>query len=554
MNLKQLFTTVLALATTATIAQNTGEVHGNFQTDFQYYNKDSLIGAPVVPEKFRNNTFSNLIYNRGNLTAGIRFESYLNELLGFDPRYRGFGIPFKYANYKIDNLDITVGNFYEQYGSGLIMRSYEERALGYDNAMEGAKVKYKPVEGIYIKGFVGRQRFFFAHGPGIVRGIDGEINLNELIKPLAEKQLKIIAGGSFVSNYQKDDDPVYKLPENVGAWSSRLNVIRGKVNVFAEYAFKINDPSKINNFIYKPGQALLLQAGYSQKGLGISASGKYVDNMSFRSDRTATGNTLIVNYMPALTKQHTYNLLATLYPYASQPTGEIDLQTEIIYTLKKGTKLGGEYGTNIALNFSSANGLDTTTTYDGLGYTVNKSKLGIAYFRDINMEVNRKINKKLKLAFTYANLLYNTDYVQGVKGKQLVNAHVAILESNYKINAKHAVKTELQTLFTKEDKGNWITAFIEYTVSPHYFFAIMDQYNVVKYQNFNAKTIAIDHNGTIENIARLHYPFASIGYVKNTSRIALNYGKQRAGITCIGGVCRAVPASNGFSVSITTTF
>ncbi|MEQ1734625.1 MAG: DUF6029 family protein [Bacteroidia bacterium] len=341
MHAKKLLSIAISLlfCTTLTVAQNLGEVHGNFQTDFQYYNKDSLIGAPVVPEKFRTNTFSNLIYNRGNLTAGVRFESYLNEILGFDPRYRGAGIPFKYANYKVDNLDITVGNFYEQYGSGLVFRSYEERALGYDNAMEGVKIKYNPIAGIYLKGFTGKQRFFFAQGPGIVRGADGEININELLKPLADKPLKVIVGGSFVSKYQKDEDPIYKLPENVGTWAARMNVIRGKVNVFAEYAYKINDPSKLNNFTYKYGQGLLVQAGYSQKGLGVSLSGKYVDNMAFRSDRTATGNTLMINYMPALTKQHTYNLLSTLYPYASQPTGEIDFQGEIIYTLKKGSRL-----------------------------------------------------------------------------------------------------------------------------------------------------------------------------------------------------------------------
>ncbi len=551
---KLIICSALTLCAQQALAQSLGEVHGNFQTDFQYYNKDSLIGAPVVPEKFRNNTFSNIIYNKGNFAAGVRFESYLNELLGFDPRYRGAGIPFKYASYKIDNLDITVGNFYEQYGSGLIFRSYEERALGYDNAMEGVKVKYKAANGVYLKGFAGKQRLFFAQGPGIVRGADGEINVNELVSAFADKKLKVILGGSFVSKYQKDEDPVYKLPENVGAWAARMNIIRGKINVFAEYAYKINDPSKLNNFTYKYGQGLLVQAGYSQKGLGVSVSGKYVDNMAFRSDRTATGNILLINYMPALTKQHTYNLLSTLYPYASQPTGEIDLQTEVIYTIKKGSRLGGEYGTNLQLNFSSANGLDTTTTTDGLGYTVNTSKLGIAYFRDANIEISRKINKKLKLIGTYANLLYNTDFVQGVKGKEKVLAHVAIVEMNYKINSINAIKTELQTLFTKEDKGNWVTAFVEYTVSPHYFFAVQDQYNIVKYSAFNAKYIEREHGGTIEKIYRLHYPYVSIGYLKNTSRIAINYGKQRAGITCIGGVCRAVPASNGFSVTITTTF
>ena len=40
------------------------------------------------------------------------------------------------ATYTIDGLEITAGNFYEQFGSGLIFRSYEEKGLGIDNAMD----------------------------------------------------------------------------------------------------------------------------------------------------------------------------------------------------------------------------------------------------------------------------------------------------------------------------------------------------------------------------------------------------------------------------------
>jgi len=34
----------------------------------------------------------------------------------------------------------------------------------------------------------------------------------------------------------------------------------------------------------------------------------------------------------------------------------------------------------------------------------------------------------------------------------------------------------------------------------------------------------------------------------------VNYGRQRAGIFCVGGVCRQVPAANGLTLSVTSTF
>ena len=335
-----------------------------------------------------------------------------------------------------------------------------------------------------------------------------------------------------------------------------MNIIRGKINFFSEYTYKINDPSKINNYIYKPGEALLVQLNYSQKGLGVSLAAKRIDNMNFRSDRNAVQNNLFINYLPALTRQHTYNLLATLYPYASQPNGEVDFQGEVVYTLKKESLLGGKYGTTVLLNYSTANGLDTNTLDKYSGYSSRWDRLGQVYFHDFNVEVSRKLNKNLKLTGTYCNLIYNMDIVQGLKGKGTIYADVYVLETNYKFNAKNALKTELQYLKTKQDKGDWATVFAEYTLAPHYFIAVMDQYNVIEVNKdvFNTSKVETERHGITETQTRLHYPIVTFGYMKNTNRISLSYGRQRAGIFCVGGVCRTVPASNGLTVSIFSTF
>ena len=297
---------------------NRGEIRGNFQIDMQYYQEDSTIGAEDVPEKIRSNSFLNLIYTNGNFSTGVRYESYLTPLLGFPEGYEGNGIAYRYASFTKDKLSVTVGNFYEQFGNGLILRTYEERGLGYDNALDGIRIKYKPFKGVTLTGLTGKQRLFFDFGEGIVRGFDAEIYLNDVYGKLAESKTKILIGGSAVSKYQADQDSRFVLPENVAAMSGRINLTRGKINVNSEYAYKYNDPSADNGFIYKSGSAFFLQTSYSQKGLGIVLAAKRNDNFSFRSDRTEGLQNLLINYLPALTKQHTYNLLATLYPYATQ--------------------------------------------------------------------------------------------------------------------------------------------------------------------------------------------------------------------------------------------
>lgn len=517
-----------------------GKVHGDFQIDMQYYNEDSLIGAPDVSEQMLMNAIGNFNYTNGKFAAGFRYESYLNPLQGFDPRLKGSGIMYRYASYTDDFLSLTVGSFYEQFGNGLILRTYEDRFLGFDNALDGLNVTCKPTDGVILKAVWGKQRQFFDYGPGIVRGADAEFQINQLIKKWKKAKTQVLLGGSFVSKYQEDNDPVYILPENVASAAGRFNIIHSTFNLNGEYAYKVNDPSLSNNYIYNNGQAILISTSFYKKQFGISFSTKWLDNFDFRSDRTATGNALTMNYIPPLNKQHTYSL-AAMYPYAVQPTNEFGFQGELKYKLKKKTWYGGKYGTIITLNYSMVKDIKIQnkpeTPYTP--YTADIFDIGnITYFSDANIEISRKINKKWKFNAQYINLVYNKEIVQGLKGYGTVYANAGVLDITYKPKSKHAIRLETQTLQTKQDEGNWLMGMVEYTMAPHWFFAVLDQYN------YNNPHKAND----------IHYYSASMGYIKNTHRIAISYGRQRAGIICVGGVCRNVPASNGVTISISSSF
>jgi len=529
---------------------NSGSIQGNFQLDAQYYQKDSSINAAEVPEKLLMNAFANLIYTNGNFTAGLRYESYRNPLLGFDTRYKGSGIAYRFASYKIDDLEITVGNYYEQFGSGILFRSYEERNLGYDNAMDGIRVKFNPVQGIILKAILGTQRYYWDEGPGIVRGADAEFLLNDIVSSLNESKTRVTIGASAISKYQPDEEILfdatrkYNLPENIGAFAGRIDISRGKIGLNAEYAYKSNDPNSQNYFIYRHGEALLVSTSYSQKGLGIILSAKRIDNMGFKSKRTETGNMLNINYLPALTRQHAYSLTAK-YPYATQPNGEMGLQGDIVYNIPKNTLLGGKYGTDIKLNFSKANSIvtdkinDTTELFTGgtKGYNSNFFKFGDElYFQDFNIEVSKKFNSKLKGIFSWMNQIYNQAVIEGHPEVPTVYADIFVVDLSYKISPLKTIRTELQHLSTRQDKGNWVMGLVEYTIAPTWFFSVSDQYN---YGN---------------NDEKIHFYNFGIGYIKNSSRIQLSYGKQHEGIICIGGVCRQVPASNGFNITITGNF
>jgi hypothetical protein len=537
------------------LAQNNSlgsQVNGNFQMDAQYYNVDSAIGANGVPEKMLMNSWTNITYSAGNFNAGLRYETYLNPINGYDPRYQGTGIPYWFVDYKTGQFQVTAGHIYEQFGNGTIFRTYEEHNLGYDNSLNGIRVKFNPVKGVELKGIYGTQRYFWDKGPGIVRGADAEFNINDLVASMENSKLHLQIGGSFVSKYQADEE-IYNgnqekliLPLNVAAGSGRINIGYGNFGLNAEYAQKMNDPNAMNNFIYKKGESLLLTASYNQKGLGIIVQAKRLDNMSYKSKRTENGSVLDINYLPAITKQHTYTL-AAVYPYATQPNNEMGLEAQVNYKIKKNSFLGGKYGTDISINFSGINSIvkdkvnDSTLLDESgtLGYTSPFFKIGdVKYFRDFNIEIGHKFSQSFKLLFTYVYEDYNIDVIEGHTGDPIVHADIFVADMTYKITPTKAIRLETQALITKEDEGDWFMGLLEYTVAPKWFVSVADQWNY----------------GNEDTERRFHYPLVAVAYNNDANRIQLSYGKQREGIVCVGGVCRSVPASNGFTLSITTSF
>ena len=542
---------------------NLGQINGDFSLSLQSYQEDLKIGAQAVDEIILNNAYLNLNYTRGSFATGLRYESYLNALADYDPEFKGNGIIYRYAKYTIDGLEITVGNYYEQLGSGLIFRSYEEKGLGIDNAMDGIRLKYNPYAGIYLKTFIGKSRAHFSYSDGIFRGADSELNLSEIFN--SESKTKIILGGSFISRYQERENPIFKIPQNVSAYSARLNINHGRWSYFGEYAYKINDPANVLNessMNYASGNAFTQNVTYSKKGFGIIAEIHRTDNMTFKSDRDRDGKAYLINYIPTLSKPHTYSLL-TLYPCATQANGELGIQLDVFYKFKKGTLLGGKYGSKIALNYSRINGLNGGNSFlnDKNEHTpmlisINGEEL---YFQDMNIEINKKISKKVRTNLILANQTYNRDFLEGhVPGDYgVLNSTIIVLDLSYKIKTGHSLRIELQNLTSNqlEDystthsggynngleepaEGDWGMGLLEYTISPNWFFTVQDMYNY----------------GNEMSEKKLHYLNLTAGFIKGANRFEIGYGKKREGIFCVGGVCKLVPSSNGFSINISSSF
>ena len=560
---------------------NGSKVSGSFQIDGNYYWEDKGIGISkedINGESFGAYGFGKLQYQLGDFSAGMRFEAYqTTPMSGFDTRVKGMGVANFFATYDNGTIGVTVGDIYDQFGNGLIYRSYEEWTLGYDNSLRGVRAVFRPTLGVTIKGIYGKQRFYWAkydenvstsEDRGLVRGIDGEWDINQSIKAWNISKFHATLGASFVSKYESDTrmmvgESELILPQNVASYAGRMNLGYGRFGLSAEYARKINDPSVFNNFIYREGQELLASLSYSQKGLGVVLQVKRVDNMSFKSKRLATQNDLDLGFIPPINYTHTHSL-PSMFSYATQPLGEMGIQFQVNYTIPKKTFLGGKYGTKLAFNYSQVNdikrdsimvnGVNTMNQAGTKGYDSPFFAVGDRmFYRDLNFEIEKKISTKWNLTLMYINLYYDMETIENHPGAEAVEANIAFGEVIYKINRKHSIRLELQHMwdnvgpdheieagheayYTK--RGNWFAFLLEYTIAPKWFVSIADKYN---YGN------PIEDN-------RDHYFTGSFGYIKDQTRIAISGGRQSEGLVCVGGVCRTVPASSGVSITITTSF
>ena len=513
-------------------------VTGSIQSDILIPQEDEAIGTENYSEWGLTNTYAEVGVMSKYVDAGVRVEYLDHPLPGFEKDFKGWGIANLYAKVHDKDLEVTLGSFYEQFGSGFVLRTYEERSLGIDNSLFGVRIAAKPFKGVTLKALTGMQRRYWSLGEELVSGADVELNVDQWLKAMQDNGTYLTLGASVVNKHEGDEDVFVdathklNLPHFVNAFDVRARLQHGGLNILAEYAQKSQDPSFDNGYIYRKGYVAMLSTSYSKKGMSLLLQAKRSDNMSFRSRRSMNGTSAFINHLPAFTTDHTYTL-AALYPYATQPDGEWAYQAELGYNFKRHTPLGGKYGTNVKVNFSHIHAIDKNLKDNTDGYGSAFWKWGDqTYYQDLNVQLEKKLSGAFKLNLMYMNQLYNKTVVEGEGGT--VHSDIFVAEGKYRFNGKLTLRGEAQYLSTKDDEGDWVFGLLELSVLPYWMITVADEYNC----------------GT----TKIHYYSGSVTFNKGAHRIQLGYGRTRAGFNCSGGVCRMVPASKGFTLSYNYNF
>lgn len=554
----------------AQIKAGDGQVSIALESNSSYYAPDKTledIGLIKPYERVKGNFGSNdylkVDYSIGRFSAGVQIDGYLPPLYGYDfyeyqqrdSKLSAFLT--KYVQWEDQNWGVRLGDIYDQFGNGLIFRAYEDRALAFNNSLAGARAYYNFNNMVNVKVLAGMPRLYDVRSNNAIWGADLSLSISEMT---GWNDGMVSVEGSYVGRYQKDasvDYPTAQMP--VGLSSDVLNMVSGRANFeYAGFSFRGEYAAKLNEDIFNPqldaakGNVISVDLGYNYKRFSVSATFRRQENMitpieQLRPEGIGGGNTM--NYIPLLTRQHTYSL-ANLNPYRGSSVhtgGEIGGQVDIYYSLRN-KKARGKYW-NFHANFSMFNTLKHYS--QRMAQTIDSRNVWI----DFNFDVERQWNKSLKTTFLYSFQRWDEEINHfDSPAAHYCRSHIFVGDVTYKINKKHSLRFEAQYLASNDYEGDWVAATIEYNLAPKFSFYVSDMWNCEKmqdgmYGNYYMNLDTYEYDNYL-----LHYYQVGASFTHKSFRAQLSYGRNRAGYVCSGGVCRFQPAYTGVNLALTLSF
>jgi len=541
---KALFFFMLACASAGVFAQDKslqtfsndvgkGTLSGDLMTNVNFFMKDTNIkasGNPLYSNYLSGNeAWLTLRYNVSGYTFFLRGDAFDNSNLKNPTQaYTNFGVGAWSISKDFNDLSLTVGYIYDQIGSGLLFRSYEDRGLLIDNALKGLELKYKLGSHITLKGFSGQQKNVFDTYPQVIKGFaaDGDFQAGQVH----------LSPGAGVINRTLDDNSYQTIAADIKAQTDTLTYFTPVYNTYAfslynmlnykNITWYVEGAYKTHEAIYnlqrtllidRPGNSEYTTLSYGRKGIGINASAKRSENFVMRTNTLNSLNDGMLNWQPVVAIQRPERLISRYTP-ASQDQSELAENINVL--------LSPNDVTNYTFSYTHIDQLDGTELY--------REGYGEWYYQGLKQWI-------FQVGVQY--LEYNQKVYQNQAAANIIYAVTPFTEITYRFTDVKSLRIEGQYMASKQDYGSWIYLLAEYNVAPHYSLSISDMYNVDPvYDNFNHIYKAN------------HYPTAYLAYAKGPHRFSLAYVKQVDGINCTGGVCRYEPAFSGVKATLTTSF
>lgn len=522
---KTAFLMFLSLLTVRVWGQ--GTFSGDFMMNLNFFQRDSSIkasGNPLYDNYLSGNEgWLDLRYNYDGWTFFVRADGFNNSNL-YNPTQAmtGFGIGAWSVTKEMKKLSVTAGYIYDQIGSGILFRSYEDRGLLIDNALVGFELKYKLTDNVLLKGFTGQQKVLFDKYAPVIKGFNAEGDFSAgkahlipgvgvLNRTLDQTSMDAVVGTIDAQDSATRFEPMY----NMYAFTLYNTLTWGDFSWYVEGSYKTHEAIVENNtLVDKPGNVEYTTLGYAKKGLAINFTGKRTEDFVMRTSPNQILLNGMLNWQPIVARLRPQRLMSRYTP-ASQDISEQAGNVDVLIA-------PNDY-LNITTNYTHINTLDNVELY-----------------REAYAEADYQGFDSWLLEVGAQYMEYNMAIYQAKPGVPIVKAFTPFAEATYRITKTQSLRAEFEYQDTKQDYGSWLFALLEYDIAPKWAFSVSDMYNVVP-------------NKAVVQKAN-HYYNIFVAYTQGPHRFSLAYVKQVDGINCTGGVCRYEPAFSGVKGMITTSF
>ncbi len=472
------------------LAQDTEQIPFTISASNQLeYSSDNKTHLDI----FHNWTDLNLGY--GIYAADLRYEAHQPDDLGKTWQK----LTFRNFQLSSEPLDITAGNYYVIIGRGLILRSYENRDLRYDNNMDGVKGTID-FEGFNLTLLGGTATGRYVRLTDPLHAADGKISATDWLT----------LGGSYLRTHIADLGLVRMFGGN-----AKLSLPHA--DLYVEYAKKDNPPGEYIQF--KDGEGKYLSANVYASGAALTFEYKDYNRFDFSNQDVTFNNP------PSLTREHVYTLL-NRHAHILDLSDERGIQAEI-----------------------------TTSPVDHLSVLVNYSN---TYNRKGGIHLLPFFQDSLVFTEVYGETEYDIKDKATIKAgfSRMENRDkdepgapywlAPIVDLTYDLDPSNSVNFILEHLWTSKNKGK--VTFYEQILSLSLSHSPIASLTFAYEQTTEWKTKQ-------DWSEKKNWFMTTLDLaVGDNHNLSLGVGSRRKGKVCAGGICVDKPALDGFEIKLLSRF
>lgn len=503
-------------------------------------------GTSIYAKRYLEEIANARIFYEG-ITVGIRYE--LSDPSEVGQNFNG--LRRRWIEYKRDGLEVQAGSTYALYGRGLMLNLFESRPLNYDTWVDGFSGSYELKASkdeidfqpsIKVSAIGGNLTFIPVAD---TNDPDQHIKLQAISSTIGLLNKKLTIGAGFTQAFVNIDGTSFgntvTTSREVNQPEVNLSFITDNVEGFIGFTEMRSTITQFrsNPLIYTAkGQGVYGSLSYTGDEFGIT--GEYKDYRYFvhkqGADYESFLSKLPITSPPEVYKEFTYTTI-------SRTTHAVNFDDELGFQLEANITAVPEmnitlYGAGSSRHLSSST--DTNVVHENVSGIPNLSDDSYYPFWEYFAEAE----------YTFGDL----DYLKGFFHRRSDVIAYNGEHADSKRSSTFGLKLQYQTTHNQslltsieiQDMYDSQRAENEHKLMNLLFVA---QYSFNPLITFGGQFDFTTWYGKSRHIWPQAFASVRIG---SSHTLLVSYGAERGGLNCTGGVCRVVPAFEGFRVGLTS--